>query len=139
MFCSYKCGFWTKHFPIFLTRNFQNENLRPRLIKNWKGKTKTNKQSRALFISCSNGQFIRIWFIEAYKLIPQAQYLENTSSHILQSMSIFFLESFCSRGCSFSKKFIFLILNPFAPGDFAEKRVLQLVEWFSGLCRAIKS
>ena len=29
--------------------------------------------------------------------------------------------------------------NPFAPGDFAEKRVLKLVEWFSGLCRAIKS
>ena len=29
-------------------------------------------------------------------------------------------------------------LNPFAPGDFAEKRVLRLVEWFSGHCRAIK-
>ena len=31
------------------------------------------------------------------------------------------------------------IFNPFAPGDFAEKRVLKLVEWFSGHCRAIKS
>ena len=30
-------------------------------------------------------------------------------------------------------------LNPFAPGDFAEKRVLKLVEWFSGHCHAIKS
>ena len=30
-------------------------------------------------------------------------------------------------------------LNPFAPRDFAEKRVLRLVEWFSGHCRAIKS
>ena len=30
-------------------------------------------------------------------------------------------------------------LNPFAPGDFAEKRVLTLVEWFSGHCRAIKT
>ena len=29
--------------------------------------------------------------------------------------------------------------NPFAPRDFAEKRVLKLFEWFSGLCRAIKS
>ena len=29
--------------------------------------------------------------------------------------------------------------NPFAPGDFAQKRVLKLVEWFSGHCRAIKS
>ena len=29
-------------------------------------------------------------------------------------------------------------VNPFAPGDFAEKRVLKLVEWFSGHCRAIK-
>ena len=25
-------------------------------------------------------------------------------------------------------------LNPFAPGDFAEKRILKLVEWFSGHC-----
>ena len=32
-----------------------------------------------------------------------------------------------------------LHLNPFAPGNFAEKRVLKLVEWFSGHCRAIKS
>ena len=30
-------------------------------------------------------------------------------------------------------------LNPFDPGDFAEKCVLKLVEWFSGHCRAIKS
>ena len=30
-------------------------------------------------------------------------------------------------------------LNPFAPGDFAEKCVLKLVEWFFGHCRAIKS
>ena len=29
--------------------------------------------------------------------------------------------------------------NPFAPGDFAAKRVLKLVEWFSGHCRATKS
>ena len=28
--------------------------------------------------------------------------------------------------------------NPFAPGDFGEKRVLKLVEWFSDHCRAIK-
>ena len=32
-----------------------------------------------------------------------------------------------------------LVIKPFAPGDFAEKRVLKLVEWFSGHCRAIKS
>ena len=31
------------------------------------------------------------------------------------------------------------IVNPFAPGNFAEKRVLKLVEWFSGHCCAIKS
>ena len=30
-------------------------------------------------------------------------------------------------------------INPFAPGDFAEKRILKLVEWFSGHCRSIKS
>ena len=31
------------------------------------------------------------------------------------------------------------VLNPFAPGDFAEKCVLKLVEQFSGHCCAIKS
>ena len=31
-----------------------------------------------------------------------------------------------------------IIVNPFAPGNFAKKRVLKLVEWFSGHCRAIK-
>ena len=31
-----------------------------------------------------------------------------------------------------------VFINPFAPGDFAEKRILKLVEWFSGHCRAIK-
>ena len=31
------------------------------------------------------------------------------------------------------------LINPFAPGDFAEKHVLKLVEWFSGHYRAIKS
>ena len=30
-------------------------------------------------------------------------------------------------------------VSPFAPGDFAEKHILKLVEWFSGHCRAIKS
>ena len=30
-------------------------------------------------------------------------------------------------------------INPFAPEDFAEKRVLKLVEWFSGHCHTIKS
>ena len=29
--------------------------------------------------------------------------------------------------------------NPFAPGDFAEKRVLKVVEWLSGHCGAITS
>ena len=33
----------------------------------------------------------------------------------------------------------FHMVNPFAPGDFAKKRVLKLVKWFSGHCRAIKS
>ena len=32
-----------------------------------------------------------------------------------------------------------MLFNPFAPGDFAEKRVLKLAKWFSGHCRAIKS
>ena len=35
--------------------------------------------------------------------------------------------------------FLWVFFNPFAPGDFADKRVLKLLEWFSGHCRAIKS
>ena len=31
------------------------------------------------------------------------------------------------------------IFNPFAPGDFAQKRALKLVKGFSGHCRAFKS
>ena len=34
---------------------------------------------------------------------------------------------------------VIIEINPFAPGDFAEKHVLKLVEWFSGHCRSIKS
>ena len=29
------------------------------------------------------------------------------------------------------------MVNPFAPGDFAEKHLLKLAEWFSGHCRAV--
>ena len=32
-----------------------------------------------------------------------------------------------------------IMFNPFTPGDFAEKHVLKLDEWFSGHCHAIKS
>ena len=46
-----------------------------------------------------------------------------------------------SLGCILMNLIYYDILkfNPFAPRDFAEKRVLTLVEWFSGHCRAIKS
>ena len=53
--------------------------------------------------------------------------------HDLDSFGCFVLKS------GFFPKNLVLRLNPFAPGDFAEKRVLKLVEWFSGHCRAIKS
>ena len=48
----------------------------------------------------------------------------------------------CSRKIVLGKMTDWLgrgFVNPFAPGDFAEKRVWKLVEWFSGHCRAIKS
>ena len=47
--------------------------------------------------------------------------------------------------CKIALSFLYVMstvlsdLNPFAPGDFSEKRVLTLVELFSGHCRAIKS
>ena len=34
---------------------------------------------------------------------------------------------------------VYVQINPCDTGDFAEKRVLKLVERFSGHCRAIKS
>ena len=40
----------------------------------------------------------------------------------------------CTNGAIY-----YMRVNPFTPGDFAKKRVLKLVEWFSGHCRAIKS
>ena len=43
------------------------------------------------------------------------------------------------KGDSSLEELINTDINSFAPGDFAEKRVLKLVEWFSGHCRAIKS
>ena len=33
----------------------------------------------------------------------------------------------------------FILTSPFAPGNFAKKHVLKLVEPFSGHCRAMKS
>ena len=45
----------------------------------------------------------------------------------------------CDMLLVFFSVFLIFCLNPFAPGDFAKKRVLKLVEWFSGHCRAIKS
>ena len=38
-----------------------------------------------------------------------------------------------------TKLFAAQLLNPFTPGDFAEKRVFKLVELFSGHCRATES
>ena len=45
----------------------------------------------------------------------------------------------CDYNGYFQNNILSLNFNPFAPGDFAEKRVLKLVEWFSGHCRARKS
>ena len=68
--------------------------------------------------------------------------------HALSSAEI--LHCFCLMHCQsnllgiscvrkFARLHIKQHFNPFTPGDFAEKRVLKLVEWFSGHCRAIKS
>ena len=41
------------------------------------------------------------------------------------------------EGCWFTEECAFI--KPFAPGDFAEKHLLKLVEWFSGHRRAVES
>ena len=51
-------------------------------------------------------------------------------------------DCFFSRSMAFTFDLCDLLsvnLNPFAPGDFAEKRILKLVKWFSGHCSTIKS
>ena len=64
--------------------------LDQRWSKIGKVKLKPNSLMRfsfpVLMVSLS-GFDLLLKYIEAYNLIPQAQYLENTSSHILQSMS----------------------------------------------------
>ena len=59
--------------------------------------------------------------------------LFHVISHEIDRFGCFRLKS----GFFFKK--LGTLLNPFAPGDFAEKRVLKLVESFSGHCRAVKS
>ena len=43
------------------------------------------------------------------------------------------------ENCKYSEHVRAKLINPFTPGDFAEKRILKLVDWFSGHCHAIKS
>ena len=46
---------------------------------------------------------------------------------------------FVARKNKMQSRVVLLVINPFAPGDFAEKRLLKLVERFSGHYHAIKS
>ena len=63
---------------------------------------------------------------------PEFTAITASSEDNWHSLLLFFLQLY---SCSL----IMVYFNPFAPGDFAEKRVLKLVEWFSGHCCAIKS
>ena len=49
------------------------------------------------------------------------------------------LQSGCKVASKRQDKNVVIGINPFAPGDFAKRHVLKLVEWFSDHCRAIKS
>ena len=67
---------------------------------------------------------------------------KHASSSVLLSSSFGYvlLCKLTNNGLPFKRFLKFKnVVNPFAPGDFAEKRVLKLVEWFSGHCHAIKS
>ena len=55
--------------------------------------------------------------------------LQNTGLLLRFQVTGFIMQSIC----------LLILINPFAPGNVAEKRVLKLVERFSGHCRAIKS
>ena len=52
---------------------------------------------------------------------------------------VLIIDNFMFSSLNEQKQLLFLLIHPFAPGDFAEKRILKLVKWFSGHCRAIKS
>ena len=64
---------------------------------------------------------------------------ENVFDDILERKKAFKFLNYKKQKVKKVKKWDFYKgVNPFAPGDFAEKRVLKLVEWFSGHCRATK-
>ena len=75
--------------------------------------------------------------VQVFGRLNQAQSGESLVVKILRFFFYFLWVYYllCFHVC----QFIFQHFNPFAPGDFAEKRVLKLVKWFSGHCRAIKS
>ena len=91
--------------------------------------------------------FIRFGLPFIVRVLRELSY-ENLQAAILKAMSRILLDNVSSqvrviqllRGkFLWSEKSAVMSINPFAPGDFAEKRVLKLDEWFSGHCRAIKS
>ena len=68
--------------------------------------------------------------------MKEIQQLKTSNAELSsKKVNLFFL----FKVSKFTVFLIYIFLNPFAPGDFAEKHVLKLVEWFSGHCHAIKS
>ena len=74
---------------------------------------------------------------------PQCKRFAFLAKNYLHVVNIYFNSCFSlvsSLGIiSKKEKPLQIYFNPFAPRDFAKKRVLKLFEWFSGHCRAIKS
>ena len=63
--------------------------------------------------------------------LERVRHLRFTKLQLMKNLKNFWIDEAKKHGSCY--------FNPFAPGDFAEKRVLKLVEWFSGHCRAIKN
>ena len=67
---------------------------------------------------------------------PHTAIYKHLCFHLMSESYLHSLKFYCALKKGYKPETSF---NPFAPGDFAEKRILKLVEWFSGHCRAIKS
>ena len=67
-------------------------------------------------------------------VLPYSSQLSHSWASALTFWTLYYLSLNIKKEGVYINK-----INPFAPGDFAEKRVLKLVDWFSGHCCAIKS
>ena len=105
-----------------------------------------NQTCQPLFWQGSEGTCIHLWKMAVKENITSHLFLSSLSySNVYihssdEPLKSQFLQNDKLKGCEKQDCTTgFTAINPFARRDFAEKRVLTIVERFSGHCRAIQS